>query len=39
MATIKNMDSQKVLNEILQYEEKRRGINWRAVFNGSKDFD
>lgn len=39
MATIKDMDSQKVLNEILQYEEERRGINWRAVFNGSKDFD
>lgn len=39
MATIRSMDSQKVLNEILQHEEEKRGINWRAVFNGSNDYD
>lgn len=27
MATIRSMDSQKVLNEILQHEEEKRGIN------------
>lgn len=39
MANIKNMDRQKALNEIFQLEEKKRGINWRAVFNGSNDYD
>ena len=39
MATIRSMDSQKVLNEIPQHEEEKRGINWRAVFNGSNDYD
>lgn len=36
---IKNLDTQKVINEILQYEEEKRGINWRAVFSGSNDYD
>ena len=39
MNNIKNLDTQKVINKILQYEEEKRGINWRAVFSGSNDYD